>query len=394
MAKRTQSADNSKSGIPAEREVIALDKASVRYIFRVLMLLALFTWALMNLDVVFGALRRVLALFSPFLVGGGIAFLINVVLQPLERCWRKLCRKAPAKLARPVCLTLSAILVLGFLFAVVFMMLPSLRESSDEFIRNLPAYADEIGRWWDDTVRFAAKYNIVLPDYAINADLLVERITAFINDEGSGIITVTWGAATSILSGLVDVLLAFVFALYLLARKEVVAAHMKKLITTVLPREKAQRLLSIAALTNQTFTNFVSGQLTEAVIIGVLCFAGMLILNIPYAGAVSAFVAVTALVPIFGAWLGGGLGAFLIMLAEPIKAVWFVVFLLVLQQVEGNLIYPKVVGRSVGLPGLLVLMAVTVGGGAFGVLGMLLSVPVCAVLYSLYLEFMNKKDVR
>lgn len=394
MVKRTQSADNSKSGIPAEREVIALDKTSVRYIFRVLMLLALFTWALMNLDVVFGALRRVLALFSPFLVGGGIAFLINVVLQPLERCWRKLCRKAPAKLARPVCLTLSAILVLGFLFAVVFMMLPSLRESGDEFIRNLPAYADEIGRWWDDTVRFAAKYNIVLPDYAINADLLVERITAFINDEGSGIITVTWGAATSILSGLVDVLLAFVFALYLLARKEVVAAHMKKLITTVLPREKAQRLLSIAALTNQTFTNFVSGQLTEAVIIGVLCFAGMLILNIPYAGAVSAFVAVTALVPIFGAWLGGGLGAFLIMLAEPIKAVWFVVFLLVLQQVEGNLIYPKVVGKSVGLPGLLVLMAVTVGGGAFGVLGMLLSVPVCAVLYSLYLEFMNKKDVR
>ena len=394
MAKRTQSADNSKSGIPAEREVIALDKTSVRYIFRVLMLLALFTWALMNLDVVFGALRRVLALFSPFLVGGGIAFLINVVLQPLERCWRKLCRKAPAKLARPVCLTLSAILVLGFLFAVVFMMLPSLRESGDEFIRNLPAYADEIGRWWDDTVRFAAKYNIVLPDYAINADLLVERITAFINDEGSGIITVTWGAATSILSGLVDVLLAFVFALYLLARKEVVAAHMKKLITTVLPREKAQRLLSIAALTNQTFTNFVSGQLTEAVIIGVLCFAGMLILNIPYAGAVSAFVAVTALVPIFGAWLGGGLGTFLIMLAEPIKAVWFVVFLLVLQQVEGNLIYPKVVGKSVGLPGLLVLMAVTVGGGAFGVLGMLLSVPVCAVLYSLYLEFMNKKDVR
>lgn len=394
MAKRTQSADNSKSGIPAEREVIALDKTSVRYIFRVLMLLALFTWALMNLDVVFGAIRRVLALFSPFLVGGGIAFLINVVLQPLEQCWRKLCRKAPAKLARPVCLTLSAILVLGFLFAVVFMMLPSLRESSDEFIRNLPAYADEIGRWWDDTVRFAAKYNIVLPDYALNADLLVERITAFINDEGSGIITVTWGAATSILSGLVDVLLAFVFALYLLARKEVVAAHMKKLITTVLPREKAQRLLSIAALTNQTFTNFVSGQLTEAVIIGVLCFAGMLVLNIPYAGAVSAFVAVTALVPIFGAWLGGGLGAFLIMLAEPIKAVWFVVFLLVLQQVEGNLIYPKVVGKSVGLPGLLVLMAVTVGGGAFGVLGMLLSVPVCAVLYSLYLEFMNKKDVR
>ena len=133
----------------------------------------------------------------------------------------------------------------------------------------------------------------------------------------------------------------------------------------------------------------MTGQLTEAVIIGILCFLGMLILGIPYAGAVSAFVGATALIPVFGAWIGGGLGAFLILLADPLKAVWFVVFLLILQQVEGNLIYPKVVGKSVGLPGLLVLMAVTLGGEAFGVLGMLLSVPVCAVLYSLYLEFIK-----
>ena len=348
----------------------------------------------MNLDAVMKFLGKVISLFSPFLIGGGIAFLINVVLNPLERCWNKVCKKAPAKLARPVCLTLSAVLVFGILFAVVFMMIPSLRESGDEFIQNIPFYVDEIGCWWADTVHFAAKYNIVLPEYAIDSDLLIEKITTFINDEGSGIITVTWGAATSILSGLVDVLLAFVFALYLLAKKEVVATHLKKLITTVLPQTRARRLLSIASLTNQTFTNFVSGQLTEAVIIGVLCFFGMLILGIPYAGAVSAFVAVTALVPIFGAWLGGGLGAFLILLAEPIKAVWFIVYLLILQQVEGNLIYPKVVGKSVGLPGLLVLMAVTIGGGAFGVLGMLFSVPVCAVLYSLYLEFMQKSDAR
>ena len=133
---------------------------------------------------------------------------------------------------------------------------------------------------------------------------------------------------------------------------------------TVLPQKKAQRFLDIASLTNQTFTNFVSGQLTEAVIIGVLCFIGMLILGIPYAGAVSAFVAITALVPIFGAWIGGGLGAFLILLAEP--------------------------GKAVGLPGLLVLVAVTIGGEVFGILGMLFSVPVCAVLFSLYLEFMKK----
>ncbi len=394
MEKKPQNTAGDRNEDPAPQGSKWLDKTIIRYITRALVLLIIFAWALVNLDVVLRFLGKVLALFTPFLIGGAIAFLINVVLNPLERCWNKVCKKAPAKLARPVCLTLSAVLVFGILFAVVFMMIPSLRESGDEFIQNIPMYVDEIGRWWADTVHFAAKYNIILPEYAIDSDLLIEKITTFINDEGSGIITVTWGAATSILSGLVDVLLAFVFALYLLAKKEVVADHLKKLITTVLSQKKAKPLLSIASLTNQTFTNFVSGQLTEAVIIGVLCFFGMLILRIPYAGAVSAFVAVTALVPIFGAWLGGGLGAFLILLAEPIKAVWFIVYLLILQQVEGNLIYPKVVGKSVGLPGLLVLMAVTIGGGAFGILGMLFSVPVCAVLYSLYLEFMKKSNAR
>ena len=394
MAKKTQGADTNRHDIAAPPENRTLDKNTVRYLIRAVLLIILFAWALMNLDAVMDFLGKVLSLFTPFLIGGGIAFLINVVLNPLERCWNRVCKKAPAKLTRPVCLTLSAVLVIGILFAVVFMMIPSLRESVNEFIQNIPIYADEIGRWWADTVHFAAKYNIILPEYAIDSDLLIEKITTLINDEGSGILTVTWGAATSVLAVLVDVLLGLVFALYLLAKKEVVAAHLKKLVVTVLLQKKAQRLLRIASLTNQTFTNFVSGQLTEAVIIGVLCFFGMLILGIPYAGAVSAFVALTALVPIFGAWIGGGLGAFLILLAEPGKALWFILFLLVLQQVEGNLIYPKVVGKSVGLPGLLVLMAVTIGGGAFGVLGMLFSVPVCAVLYNLYLEFMQKSDAQ
>ena len=389
MAKKPQNTAGNRNEDSAPQERKWPDKAIIRYIIRALVLLIVFAWALVNLDAVLRFLGKVLALFTPFLIGGAIAFLINVVLRPLECCWNKVCRRAPEKLTRPVCLSASTVLVLGILFAVVFMMIPSLRESGDEFIQNIPAYVEEIVQWWAGVVRFAAKYNIVLPEYTIDSDLLIEKLTALISDEGSGILTVTWGAATSVLSVLVDVLLGFVFALYLLAKKEVVAAHLKKLVVTVLPQKKAQRLLSIASLTNQTFTNFVSGQLTEAVIIGILCFFGMLILGIPYAGAVSAFVAVTALVPIFGAWIGG-LGTFLILLAEPGKALWFIFFLLILQQVEGNLIYPKVVGKSVGLPGLLVLMAVTIGGEAFGILGMLFSVPVCAVLYGFYLEFMKK----
>lgn len=394
MQKKLQDTDTTQhnSSIPPENSL--MNKNMIRSVVCSLLTVILFAWALMNFDIIMKFFNKVISLFSPFLIGGGIAFLINVILNPLERCWNKVCKKAPAKLTRPVCLTLSSVLVLGILFAVIFMMIPSLWKSVDEFIQNIPIYVEEIRHWWMDTVRFAAKYNIVLPEYAIDSDLLIRKITALINDKGSGIISITWDAATSVLSGLIDVLLAFIFALYLLAKKEVIAAHLKKLIVTILPQKKAKQLLDIASLTNQTFSSFVSGQLTEAVIIGILCFLGMLILRLPYAGAISTFVAFTALIPVFGAWLGGGLGAFLILLADPIKAVWFIIYLLLLQQVEGNLIYPKVVGKSVGLPGLLVLMAVTVGGEAFGILGMLFSVPVCAVLYNLYLAFMKNQTPR
>ena len=383
MTKNTPSTD--RPNPPASRPSIILDKETARYIFRALLLTIVFAWALINLQAVLQFLGRVLAVFSPFLMGGAIAFVINILLCPLERIWQRICKKAPDKLTRPVCLTLSTLLVLG----ILFMMLPSVQESVYEFVRNLPNYAEKLGHWWAGTVQFAAKYGVILPEYAMDTDLLMDKITALLHDEGSGIITVTLGAATSVFSSLINVLLALVFALYLLAKKEVVSAHLKTLAVTVLPQKSAQRVLHIVSLTRQSFTNFVTGQLTEAVIIGILCFLGMLILGIPYAGAVSAFVGATALIPVFGAWIGGGLGAFLILLADPLKAVWFVVFLLILQQVEGNLIYPKVVGKSVGLPGLLVLMAVTLGGEAFGVLGMLFSVPVCAVLYSLYLEFIK-----
>lgn len=145
---------------------------------------------------------RVLAVFSPFLMGGAIAFVINILLCPLERIWQRICKKAPDKLTRPVCLTLSTLLVLGILFAVVFMMLPSLQESVYEFARNLPSYAEKLGQWWTGTVQFAAKYGVILPEYAMDTDLLMDKITALLHDEGSGIITVTLGAATSVFPAL------------------------------------------------------------------------------------------------------------------------------------------------------------------------------------------------
>ena len=270
MTKNTPSTD--RSNPPASHPSVILDKETARYIFRALLLTIVFAWALVNLQAVLQFWGRVLAVFSPFLIGGAIAFVINILLCPLERAWQRICKKAPDKLTRPVCLTLSTLLVLGILFAVVFMMLPSVQESLYEFVRNLPTYAEKLGQWWAGMVQFAAKYGVVLPEYAVDTDLLMDKITGLLHDEGSGIITVTLGAATSVFSSLVNVLLALVFALYLLAKKEVVSAHLKALAVTVLPQKSAQRVLHIVSLTRQTFTNFVTGQLTEAVIIGILCF--------------------------------------------------------------------------------------------------------------------------
>lgn len=390
MEGKKQKMDVGKENKPEQGKKIAVDRSTLKYVLGYLMLAILFAWTLGNLDRVFSLCGKIASLFSPFLLGGGIAFLMNVILRPLEKCWSKVFRKRGSGLVRPVCLTISSVVILGALFSLVFMMIPSLRSSGEEFVRSIPVYVEKIGDWWSEIVSFAARHDIVLQEYSFDPDLLVGRITNYLSAEGNGIITITWGAATSLMATLINVLLAFVFALYLLARKEAVAEHLNGLLVTVLPSHRAQRLLRIAKLSNQTFTSFVSGQMLEAVIIGVLCFVGMLILRIPHAGLVSTFIGMTALIPVFGAWLGGGLGAFLILMTEPAKTVWFVIFLLILQQLEGNLIYPKVVGKSVGLPGILVLMAVTIGGKAFGILGMLFGVPVCAVIYSLYLEFIKR----
>ena len=174
MEKKPQNPAGDRNEDPAPQGSKWPDKTIIRYITRALVLLIVFAWTLVNLDAVLRFLGKALALFTPFLIGGAIAFLINVVLRPLECCWNKVCRKAPAKLVRPVCLTASTVLVLGILFAVVFMMIPSLRESCEEFVQNIPLYVEEIRRWWTGVVRFAAKYHIVLPEYTIDSDLLIE----------------------------------------------------------------------------------------------------------------------------------------------------------------------------------------------------------------------------
>ena len=370
-----------------------LNKKNIKRILLLIACAILLYWGLNNLSVLGGLLSSILSLFSPLLIGVGIAYVMNLLLMAIERLWDKALKKAPelwrVKLKRPICLTLAFLLFLGIIFAIIFILIPRLEEAGTNLVANVPTYITQIQIWWDNLMAFAADHGITLPELSMNVEDATKFITKLLTSNGDSVVNTTINITTSILGALVNVLLALVFSVYMLAQKEKLLAQSKRLLLAALPKKAGERTMHILKLTNGAFSSFVTGQVTEAFILGTLCCLGMLILRLPYALPVSVIISFTSLIPIFGAWIGAATGAFLIVFVSPVKALTFLIFLLILQQVEGNLIYPKVVGKSVGLPGLWVLAAVTVGGGAFGVLGMLLGVPVCSVIYALVQDYLR-----
>ena len=365
---------------------------------RILLLVAcsiILYWALNNLSTLGKLLGSFFSLFSPLLIGVGIAYVMNLLLKAIERLWDMALKKAPelwrVKLKRPICLTATILLFLGIIFAIFFILIPRLEEAGSTLIANVPGYITQIQNWWGSLVDFAAGHGVTLPELSMNVEDATKFISKILSSDSSNVVNTTIDITTSILGALVNILLALVFSVYMLAQKETLISQSRRLLLAALPRKAGQRTMHILKLTNNAFSSFVTGQVTEAFILGSLCCIGMLILRLPYALPVSVIISFTSLIPIFGAWIGAATGAFLIVFVSPIKALTFLIFLLILQQVEGNLIYPKVVGKSVGLPGLWVLAAVTIGGGIFGMLGMLLGVPICSVIYALVQDFIRSQ---
>ena len=358
-----------------------ISKKTVKRILLIIAFTVILIWAVYNHKLLFKYIGELYALISPFVIGLCIAYVVNVIMRPIERMWMKLLSRFKGKwverLKRPICLLLSILLIIGIILAVVFLIIPELSESVSSLVSMIPSYVTEIESWWEALSERLVKYGVDLPQFNFNPDKLID----FLKDGGTAVLNTTLSATTSIVTAVINFVLALAFSIYVLAQKETLKRQSKKVMSRLMKPEKMQKLLDMLDLINRTFTNFITGQLTEAVIIGVLCFIGMSIFRMPYAPAISVLVGFTALIPVFGAFIGTAIGAFLILLVKPIQAVWFVVFIIVLQQFEGNLIYPKVVGKSVGLPGIWVLVAVTIGGNAMGVVGMLISVPLCSVLY-------------
>lgn len=354
----------------------------------------LFAVGVMKFSVLAGIVRKIITVFQPIIYGFCFAFIINLFLRPLENLWDRIWkkRKISFKIKRAVCLTLSIILVAGVVFAVLFLIIPELVQTFYVFLNLLPEYLDRMEEWFiefEQRFQTFSVFNIRFLE--VDVEAIKEHITELLPKANIDFVNKTLDITAYIFSGFVSFVLSFFFAVYMLVQKEALCRKLKKLLFALLPVSKVQKILYWTDMINRTFTKFATGQVVEAVILGILCFAGMLVLRIPYEMLISVLISFTALLPVFGAFIGIIAGAFLILTVHPGKAVLFVIFAVILQQIEGNLIYPKVVGKSVGLPGILVLAAVTVGGNAFGILGLLMSVPIVSIIYIMLQHFVERR---
>lgn len=363
-----------------------LNKSNIKRIIFIIFAAAVIFWAVMNFAVVISATRWVIGVFSPLILGLSFAFVINLLLRPIESGWdwlflRKGGKNLAKRLKRPVSIFISALLTLGAIVAIFFIIIPEVSRTLRTIIDALPDYFEELKVWWKGLSDFLAEYSVILPELKFDSTTIIAKLTELVTNSGESIFNQTINTTTAIVSAVFNIFIGFAFCIYLLAGKERLIGQSKRTIKAAFSEKRAKRIFAFFSRVNDSFSHFVTGQVLEAIIIGILCFIGMLIFGLPYASVVSVLVGVTALIPILGAYIGTAVGAFLILVESPIKALWFIVFIIVLQQLEGNLIYPHVVGKSVGLPGIWVLAAVTVGGNIYGVMGMLVSVPVCSVIY-------------
>ena len=343
--------------------------------------------ALQNFTTVWGVISKALSYFTPFAIGAFIALIANVLLVPVEHKlfskWENSRSKLLRKLKRPLSLIIMCLIVIGILALITFIIAPEIKNTALLIAKNFPT-------WWNNCyeaiINFFDKYDISAERFRelnIDWEKLSAHAIEFIKNRSSNILNTTVSLTASFITGIFNFILGVVFSFYVLLQKENLAQQAKKLMLAVLNQKRVDDIIEVGQVSSKVFSNFIRGQVTEACIIGILCFIGMKIFHMPYAPMISVLIGVTALIPVFGAFLGTAIGAFLIVMVDPMKAFWFIVFIIVLQQLEGDLIYPKVVGSSVGLPGIWVLVAATVGGSAGGILGLFLSVPISAALYSL-----------
>ena len=369
-----------------------IDKKTIRKVFWIAVGSIFFYWLLHETDRFKALWDTVTGILSPFVIGAALAFILNVPMRAFEHRM-KFIKNDGARRALGLVLTFVSIILI--LYGVIRLLIPQISETiavlipklTDFFLRlESQFYAflqenPELLAWVSENTNLAS----------LNWASLIQQAATMLKNSLAVIAGGAFSAVGSVAGGLVDAVIGLVFALYCLARKEILARQGRKLLYAFIPESVSDEIIRVMRLTNTTFSNFISGQCLEACILGAMFALAMGILKLPYISLISVLIAITALVPIVVAFVGCVIGAFLILVNDPFQAVVFVGMFLVLQQIEGNLIYPKVVGTSIGLPGMWVLLSVTVGGEIMGIMGMLVMIPLFSVVYTLLREFANKR---
>lgn len=317
---------------------------------------------------------------APLFIGGAIAYLVNILMSFYERrIFSKAKSKTLSAIKRPLCMIIAVITLLAVIALIIGLVLP-------EFVSAIMIVVDYVPEAVDWVVEQLEKLeyvpqNIIDMLTSIDWKSQLEKILTVVTSGVSDVLGVVISTVSTVVGGFVTAFLSIIFAVYILIDKEKLGDQAERITKKYLRQNWYEKLRYFFYIFNDCFHKYIVGQCTEAVILGILCTVGMWILGLPYATMVGALVAFTALIPVAGAFIGGGVGAFMILMVNPVQALIFVVFLVVLQQLEGNIIYPKVVGSSMGLPAIWVLAAVTVGGGVMGIAGMLIGVPIAATIY-------------
>ena len=367
-----------------------LNKMNIKKIRELIAFTALLVVALWKFDVVIHVIKELWGIVFPFALGGAIAFVINVPMSFLEQ---KIFGKAEAgkqaggKFARPVSLLLTIILVLSVILLVLFGVIPQLTRTMGNLMASIADFIPQMQEWIRKFSNDNQEIMSLVNQVQFDSDKAIKWGISVLGNGAGNMMNTTMSAVGSIVSGLATFFIAFSFACYILFQKEKLHVQIRKVFFAFLPRQKADDFLKVCSLTYRTFANFLAGQCLEAVILGSMFVVTLSILKMPYALLIGILIAFTALIPIFGAFIGCAVGSFLIFMVNPQQAILFVIVFLVLQQIEGNLIYPHVVGESVGLPSIWVLAAVTIGGNLMGIVGMLVFIPLLSVLYTIFREF-------
>ena len=319
---------------------------------------------------------NIFKIVSPFVYGFCIAFILNVLMKFFEEKFFMLFR-----FKRQLSLILSIIIVLCVIFILFLLIIPEIKNSIIILAKNLPEYMEDFN-------------DFIIKNLNINWEEIAESITNFILPDTSSLIDTTINITSVIFNLIVDIILSIIFAVYLLLNKEKLVRQFKKFLSAFITPQKVDKIFYIGSVSNKIFSKFIIGQCIDAILLGISCYIGMLIFAFPYSAMISCVICITALVPMLGSIIGSMTGIILILLVNPFKALWFAVFIILLQQIDSTLIYPKIVGKRTGLPGIWVLFCVTVGGNIAGPAGMLISVPVCSVIYYLLREYINSPPMQ